>query len=766
MERRVAIALWLSVIVFANRTVPAAPCTTETVYLLTVLPYPNSLPTLHPSWDEGPDVIPAAQLAVEHVNNRTDVLSCYKLELINTDGGCDVTSKASISFTEAILQPDRHKSPVGIIGPGCSFSTLEFGHLSNQETITLINVHLATLPVLQNRILYPYTFGVLASTYELSDAIFALMKNKNWKRVAALYDASRVAFLSNYRKFESDFADEIPGGKLLFSSEVFNTYLPLTTIRESLARIVILFLGPEYSRRIMCLAYHKGMLYSAYQWIITGRQLQDYSGSDVVFTFEGNMYTCTREIMVNVALRGNIFINYQVTPNDPNATTVAGISYNEYLSEYQDRVNEYNSNDANLYRNITLNIWGTITYDAVWAMALALDKATDELNLATYRYGQREQTDKIQKQFHNLEFDGMSGHISFNPQKGFTKRISAILQVFDGREDYVAFHNVGSIVEIDSFPTISDQVDQQPVTIVTPLSAVFATALAIQLVVIAFTHILIVAFRNYKHIKASSPRLNHLIYIGSYVLGAGALIYAIFKAVPMNDQIGNIVVCQLPWLWFFPAGFTLVFGTLAGRTWRLYRIFTHFTDPGKFISDPVLAVFVLLLLLVDITVSIVWTMTDPLHFEIIMETQSIEMVGSVQIQKIVLSRGCTADFYVLWCIVVYGYKLVILIMVVTLALLTRKIHNQTFTTNSLRILVYLISLQFGLGIPLYYVIIFLYLDLHIDYSVVCVELTLILLLILVFVFLPPVVPLLREKSRKVFLSLHQYTTNIDKPKTP
>jgi len=50
---------------------------------------------------------------------------------------------------------------------------------------------------------------------------------------------------------------------------------------------------------------------------------------------------------------------------------------------------------------------------------------------------------------------------------------------------------------------------------------------------------------------------------------------------------------------------------------------------------------------------------------------------------------------------VYGYKSVILILVVTLALLTRKIHKQTFTTNSLRILVYLISLLFGLGIPLY-----------------------------------------------------------------
>ena len=752
MEKRVAIALWLLAIIFANYTVPAVPCSTsETIYLLTVLPYPNSIPTLHPSWDEGPDILPAAQLAVEHVNNNTDVLTCYKLELINTDGGCDVTSKASISFTEAILQPDRHKNPVGIIGPGCSSSTSELGYLSNQGTIALINVHLATLPVFQNRTMYPYTFGVLASTYELSDAIFALMKDKNWRQVAALYDASRVAFLTSYRKFESDFADEIPGGKLLFSSEVFSTYFPLTTVRESLARIVILFLGPEYSRRIMCLAYHKGMLYPAYQWIITGRQLQDFSGSDVAFTLEGSKYTCTREIMVNVALRGNVFLNYQVTPSDPNATTVGGLSYNEYLSDYQDRVNEYNSNEASSHRNITLSIWGTITYDAVWAMALALDKATGGvLNLATYQYGQREQTDKIQEQFHNLEFDGMSGHITFNPEKGYTNRIIAIFQVFGGQEDYVAFHNVGSIVGIDSFHTIRDQVDQQPTTIVTPLSAVLAIVLATQLAVIASTHILIIVFRNYRPIKASSPRLNHLIYMGSYVLGGGALIYTIFKAVPLNDQTGSIILCQLPWVWCFPAGFTLVFATLAGRTWRLYRIFTHFTDPGKFISDPVLIVFVLLLVLVDLIVSVVWMNTDPLHLEILTEMQSIEMVGSVQIQKTVLDRGCTADFYVVWCIVVFGYKFVILIMVVTLALLTRKIHNQTFTTNSLRILVYLISLLFGLGIPLYYLLILLDLDLHVDYSVFCIELNLILLLVLVFVFLPPVAPLLREKSRNCF----------------
>ena len=64
----------------------------ETIYLLTFVPYPDPRPSLHPSWDGGPNIVPALQLAVEHINNHTDVLNQYKLELINEDGGCNIVS--------------------------------------------------------------------------------------------------------------------------------------------------------------------------------------------------------------------------------------------------------------------------------------------------------------------------------------------------------------------------------------------------------------------------------------------------------------------------------------------------------------------------------------------------------------------------------------------------------------------------------------------------------------------------------------------------
>ena len=82
-------------------------------------------PTLNPSIVDGPDLFPATQLAVDHVNNRSDVLRDYHIELIEADGGCNVTSKAWISLVSQLFHND--KQIVGIMGPRCSDSAEAVG---------------------------------------------------------------------------------------------------------------------------------------------------------------------------------------------------------------------------------------------------------------------------------------------------------------------------------------------------------------------------------------------------------------------------------------------------------------------------------------------------------------------------------------------------------------------------------------------------------------------------------------------------------------
>ena len=95
--------------------------TTTTFYILSLLPYPDDNPALQPSWDEGPTLFLAEQLAVEHINNRHDILQDYHLELVQGDSGCNIKSKAILAFVEHVLASG--KQIVGIVGPGCSTST-------------------------------------------------------------------------------------------------------------------------------------------------------------------------------------------------------------------------------------------------------------------------------------------------------------------------------------------------------------------------------------------------------------------------------------------------------------------------------------------------------------------------------------------------------------------------------------------------------------------------------------------------------------------
>lgn len=82
--------------------------------ILSLLPYPD--PAAQPSWSEGPTLTIAAQIAVGlYINNRSDILPGYKVELVVGDSGCNLISKAAIATKSVILSPD--KPVAGIVGP-------------------------------------------------------------------------------------------------------------------------------------------------------------------------------------------------------------------------------------------------------------------------------------------------------------------------------------------------------------------------------------------------------------------------------------------------------------------------------------------------------------------------------------------------------------------------------------------------------------------------------------------------------------------------
>ena len=709
----------------------------ETVYLLTIIPYPDPRPSLHPSWDGGPNIVPALRLAAEHINNHSGVLNPYRLELISEDGGCNIVSKAVISFVRSGIGNGRRV--VGIIGPGCSSSSLAIAPLIVEDEISLISVHIAGSPLLENRTQYFNSFGCLGSSYGFAEAGFALMKKNNWTNVSALYDQSRIYFYTTFLAFQRDITTEVPGSRIVFSAAVYDFYFPLEAIKDSLTRIIFIFTGPEFARRIMCLAYHEDMLYPLYQWLLASRTFSEVAGSDVEFNYKEKAYFCSKEVMAQTALNGNLLINYKLIPFNTSASTIAGISYGEYLEKYDDKVNEYNNNNENPYTNSTYSIWAAPYYDAVWAMALALNN-TLGLNLRNYRYGNSTAIGMIRDQLYETEFEGVSGHVSFNRATGNIERVVDVFQIFNSSDVYVAYYNAGHIEKFSNARFIDDEIENRLVAISPYLGAFFAILLIMQTALVVVTHVLMFVYRKYSSVRATSPKLNHLIYLGCYLLIVGGLIYSIYKAITYLD--GNIrgALCHAIWSWIFPVGYTLIFGTIAVRTWRLYRIFTHYLNPGKFISNPALLAFVLILIGVDIVIGIVWTSIDPLELRI---TPRIITVDGVR--KWFLDRSCFCDYYYYWLGTIMGYRLLLLIAVIILSLLTRSIHNKNFATSSLRVFVYLLGGVFTFGVVLYYFFLSLNVSVYADYVILCVLLNAIICMVLVLVFFPPILPLLKEK---------------------
>ena len=80
----------------------------------------QSSDTFVSSFDDGHDLAPAVHLAVEQVNNRSDLLKDYYVQIIGFDGGCNVSVRTSLGINELFC---RCEPIVGIIGPSCDDSS-------------------------------------------------------------------------------------------------------------------------------------------------------------------------------------------------------------------------------------------------------------------------------------------------------------------------------------------------------------------------------------------------------------------------------------------------------------------------------------------------------------------------------------------------------------------------------------------------------------------------------------------------------------------
>lgn len=639
------------------------------------------------------------------MNEREDLLEENQLQLLFRVSDCH--TEDYITTVKALVHST--KNIAAVLGPSCSSTNMIIGQLVSRRKLALPHLHTSVSPLLNDQRKYRNSYGLLGTTVQVVEALVALTQQNKWGHISVIVQYQIEFFHSLLLELQEELVKHNTTIQTLPTRE----NIPLEAVLGSGNRILMAFLESTKLSRLLCLLHYHHIKFPSYQLIaVTQGVLQNTSVREL---------TCNLTQIVSSAQDlGTVFLYYQLS--QANSLTPA--------------------------KQITLNR-GPLYYDAVWALSLALNSSMEALEtelglrLSDYHYGNENATNIIQKEILSLSFEGLSGHIQFHNKTRFTARHIILYQIETENQTFFPIGAYGEqgLVYNSNIKFIEDTFEGVMQTQQVPL-ALAATVLLITVLVhvsVVTTHTLTVSLRHRKAVKASSPLLTQLAYIACYILGAGTVISCLQQVLPLSPS----AYCSLYQveMWTTFTGYTGLFGTLAVKTWRLYRIFVHVWQPGNrwLLSDLTLGVIVLCLLSLTLVTCVVWTVTDPLSPE-----------GQQQVAKsegtpvLLVTVTCTSPSYRVWFGVLLGYNTALLICTMVLAWLTRNIKRQFFNTNTYFYLAIVVLIT---GSPTY--------GIHmvnpsgkLEFILVTIFLNVTVLVCLVLLFLPPIVHVLKKKLKQ------------------
>ena len=702
----------------------------QTLTLLSIMPYPDSVPSLKPSLALGPEIEPVVELAVQQINNRSDLLSDYTLELVTADGGCNVTSKAIISLLSHVIYSGKRVA--GIIGPMCSDASEAVGRHIQRPGISLISMHPSNHLGLADRTLYPNSLGIAWSALSFIDTFVALIEYNNWTSIAALYNTQMLVDYATFSRFDKELKNRT-STTITFSSHTSLRYIPLDGLKETNVRVIFAFLRESFSLQLLCIAYHKEMVFPNYQWFLAVgiREVKD-----VKVFYDGVNYACTLEQMIN-ATYGAV---RAFAIDETTTTSISGMTSSEFHSFHKERL------PVNASSIFTFDT-GRFYYDALWATALALNHSINTLSfsgfsLSNYTHGQKEVTDIIREEMYKLNFKGISGVIQFNKKTGFCERIICIEEFFNGKYQQIGCYD-NKTLQINTSVAIFVPSEFKATTVYIRVSTVsvviFMLADFVAAVLVVTAHVINTTHRNTPSIKASSVRLNHFAYTGCYFILSAVVFYTVTEASEANEA-SKTVLCNFL-AWCIAIGSTLVFGTVCAKTWRLYRIVVSskkLQRANNFSKDSILAAVITAMALLSVILCSVWSAVDPLTRTTKRNTITHELAT--------VEEKCECNNIWVWLVPIFLYETFLLSSSSVLALLARNIRLKDFKTHGIVILNILLLVSSVVGMAIFLITSSVNnISVDVPYIFLCMVLCAGIYLCFFLLFLPPIRPVLIKK---------------------
>ncbi|KFB46262.1 AGAP004595-PA-like protein [Anopheles sinensis] len=616
------------------------------VYIAGFFPYGEGVENS----ETGRGVMPSVKLALDHVNEHSTILRNYRLHMWWNDTECNAAVGMKSFFD--MMHSGPHK--LMLFGAACTHVTDPIAKASKHWHLTQLS-YADTHPMF-TKDAFPNFFRVVPSENAFNAPRLALLKEFNWTRIGTIYqNEPRYSLPHNHMVAD---LDAMGLDVVETQSFVYDVEESLRKLREKDVRIIYGNFDEFWARRVFCEAYKLDMFGRSYQWLVMGTYGSEW--------WTANDTDCLVE-HVATALESTILVDL-LPLSTSGDITISGITADEYLTEYNSR------------RGSEYSRFHGYTYDGIWAVASAIQYVSQrkEHTLTRFEYRDKAWEDIFLEALKNTSFEGVTGPVRFYNNE---RKASFLLEQFqNGAEVKIGEYNsltgrldlsighplkwVGRSPPKDRTLRIIEH-SQVNITIFVVLASTSCVGIVMATVFLAVN----IKFRNQRYIKMSSPHLNNLIIIGC--------ILTYLSVIFLGLDSGLSSVAAFPYIctaraWLLMAGFSLAFGAMFSKTWRVHSIFTDLKLNKKVIKDYQLFIVVGVLLAIDLAIMTTWQIADPFF----RETKYIEPSEHPTLEDVIIvqeNEYCQSSKMTIFVGVIYAYKGLLLIFGAFLAWETRHV---------------------------------------------------------------------------------------------
>ncbi|XP_064390840.1 gamma-aminobutyric acid type B receptor subunit 2-like [Halichondria panicea] len=580
--------------------------------------------------------VPAIELAEELINADSSILPGYNLTHTPVvDTMCDRTVSLNEYF-DAISPP--HPTVLGLLGCGCSVASTPVAEIIHHNSISQIS-YASSLTELSNRERFPNFFRTYPSDTIFTPAIVSLIREYGWKRIAFITQDERL-----FTETLTQVQDPLEEAGIEVANRMISSPLPITGLSANFFfedkdyRVFFINTYSAIGKQIICEAYLRGYTYPKYAWLTYG-WYQDRWWTEEVYP---ELTNCTDNQLAEFLHRS---IALQLLPNlnELNATTDTGLTPRDFDSRYKRKLGTPQAQD-----NDTFIFLATIAYDAIWTLALALNRTnemvgsltreeilnmtqcggTDEetgvewevVSLENFIYSNQLMGCIIRWNLERTNFVGISGQINFDNDGS---RVVDIVEFFQ----YRLINNDLSILSREYFGFTQNINESQaeffyksgksnittfeggvpPDGTPVPQFVTYHLALVIPYYILAVaglifcTVCLVFNFtqRKKRVVKITSPNINYFIIAGAYFNYIGIF----FRVLPSTDYELNAIRCYADYL-LNTIGYSLAFSAILVKMGRVYYIFHNPSLSKKTLNDWKLVLLVLSISSVGVLLSV------------------------------------------------------------------------------------------------------------------------------------------------------------------